>query len=68
MAISHQNLADAGNWMTLATFASSITGTGLYKLDISGVKERIRWDFSFTAGSVGDSLRFMRDIIWRPDG
>ena len=64
VAISHKNHDDT-TWTTLAAFASSITATGIYKLDIAAVKEQVRWDFSFTAGSTGDFVRFVRSIIWR---
>ena len=54
----------ATSWTTLGTF-SAITGTGIHKLDVSAIEELVRWAFTFTGGSNGDSTRIEYDMIYR---
>lgn len=65
VTVEHKNVEDT-SWSTAGTF-SNITTTGLATKDISGLKEEIRFAFTFTAGSAGE---FFHVIVpapaWRP--
>jgi hypothetical protein len=65
VAVEHKNVEDT-SWATADNF-TAITATGLATKDISGLKEEIRFAFTFSAGSAGD---FFHVIVpapaWRP--
>jgi hypothetical protein len=65
VTVEHKNLEDT-SWTTADTF-SNITATGVATKDISGLKEEVRFAFTFSAGSAGN---FFHVIIpapaWRP--
>jgi hypothetical protein len=64
--VQHKNREDA-SWTNAGTFPG-ITAVGVASLDVSGLKEEIR--FSFTFGGTGTPGNFFRVFIpppaWRP--
>jgi hypothetical protein len=65
-AVQHRNREDA-SWTNAGTF-SGITAAGLSSLDVTSLKEEIRFSFIFSAtGSLGDFVRvFIPPPAWRP--
>ena len=63
--VQHKNREDT-SWTTAGSFAA-IMGAGLKTLDVSGLKEEIRFSFTFGGGSSGAFLRvFIPPPAWRP--
>ncbi len=65
VAIQHKN-ADETSWGVAGTF-SNITATGITTKDVSDLKEMIRLNYTFSAGSAGDFVHVIVPApIWRP--
>ncbi len=66
VAVQHRNREDA-SWTNAGTF-SGITAAGLASLDLSGLKEEIRFSFTFSGGGPpGSFFRvFIPPPAWRP--
>jgi hypothetical protein len=64
--VQHRNREDP-SWTDAGTF-SGITAPGLSTLDLSSLKEEIRFSYRFTGtGSLGDFFRvFIPPPAWRP--
>jgi hypothetical protein len=65
-SVQHKNLEDA-SWTTAGVF-SGITAVGLSTLDLSGLKEELRFSFTFSGtGGIGNFFRvFVPPPAWRP--
>jgi hypothetical protein len=65
VVVEHKNVEDT-SWGTADTF-SAIAATGLATKDISGLKEELRFAFTFASGNLND---FFHVIVaapaWRP--
>ena len=66
VAIQHKNREDT-SWTTAGTF-SGITAVGVTTLDLSMLKEEIRYSFTYSgSGFRGDFFRvFIPPPAWRP--
>ncbi len=65
VAVQHKN-ADETTWGAAGSFAA-ISGTGVATKDITGLKEEIRLNFTFTAGSAGNFVHIVVAApAWRP--
>jgi len=64
--VQHRNREDA-SWTNAGTF-SGITAVGLMTLDVSALKEEIRFAFTFSgSGTPGNFFRvFIPPPAWRP--
>jgi hypothetical protein len=64
--VQHRNLEDA-SWTNAGSF-SGITAAGLSTLDLSALKEQIRFAFTFSgSGALKDFYRvFIPPPAWRP--
>ena len=66
ITVEHRNSADT-TWATAGTF-TTITAIGESQLDVSGLKEIIRFAYSFGAGDSSlDGVHFLMQVpSWRP--
>lgn len=64
--VQHRNLEDP-SWTDAGTF-SGITSAGVASLDVSALKEEIRFSFTFSgSGAAGSFFRvFIPPPAWRP--
>jgi len=65
-SVEHKNRDESG-WTAAGAF-SGIAGTGVSTVDVSGLKEEIRFAFAFSgSGSLGDFFRvYIPPPAWRP--
>ena len=67
ITVEHRNHEDT-TWTSLGSF-SSITATGAAQLDLTGIKETVRFKYSFTGGTPTaiDAVHIlMMAPSWRP--
>ena len=65
ITIEHQNRGDT-TWAGAASF-TPITASGVYTLDVTGIKEKYRWALALGPNPVaGDSYRVQKAVSWRP--
>ena len=65
ITIEHKNSGETA-WSSAGSF-TAITAAGVHPLDVSGLKESIRWNFAFAPGvAAGDQFRVFKSVIWRP--
>ena len=64
VAVEHKN-SDETSWGVADTF-STISAVGVPTKDISGLKEQIRFSFTFSAGSAGNFFHVVAPPAWRP--
>jgi hypothetical protein len=63
--VEHKNVEDT-SWSTADSF-TAISATGLATKDVSGLKEEVRFAFTFSAGSAGDFFHVVVPApAWRP--
>lgn len=64
MDLEHRNLEDA-SWSSVGTVSVSAVGTAT--LDLSGLKEELRFKFTFSAGSLGNFVQILLPApMWLP--
>ncbi len=65
VALEHRN-EDETSWTSAGTF-SSISATGVYSKDLSGLKEILRFAITITSAPATDAVHFLLPSpAWRP--
>lgn len=54
VTVEHRNRDDTG-WGSAGAF-TPITGSGFWQVDLSGLKEMVRYKYAFTSGNPTDGL------------